>query len=138
MVKQKLWKSNRTSRTEDAYPKVPLTLEITEIERSLARIAAKANNVLSSPIRKTMDSVRRDVPALFWEDKQHRIQSEMLYRRVSESEMITKKPHGRKRAQMGERTYGEICSTAYSGRLKQRPRCLPGLRMRATPEEDIA
>jgi hypothetical protein len=93
MVKRKLWKFNRTNPTEDAKPKLPLTLEITEIEHSLARIAAKANNVLSSPIRKTMDSVRRDAPALFWEDKRHRIQSEILYRRVSE--MITKKPHGR-------------------------------------------
>jgi hypothetical protein len=100
MVKRKLWKFNRTNPTEDAKPKLPLTLEITEIEHSLARIAAKANNVLSSPIRKTMDSVRRDAPALFWEDKRHRIQSEILYRRVSE--MITKKPHGRTRTQMGE------------------------------------
>jgi hypothetical protein len=100
MVKRKLWKFNRTNPTEDAKPKLPLTLEITEIEHSLARIAAKANNVLSSPIRKTMNSVRCDAPALVWEDKQHRFQSETLYRRVSE--MITKNPHGRKRSQMGE------------------------------------
>jgi hypothetical protein len=78
MAKEKLWKFNRTNPTEDAYPKLPLALEVNKIEHSLTRIAAKANNVLSSPIRKTMDSVRRGAPALFWENKQQRIQSEIV------------------------------------------------------------
>ena len=108
-VKDKMKKYNKSQPKEDPSlpelpePRTPQTVR--QVEKKLGRLGPKIRAGLSSPSHQEFDSLERGTTLVLYEGEIHKVERDLLYRRVEEH---TKKlPTSRKRIQKGGELTGD-------------------------------